>query len=60
MPQKCRNRQDPFPDLFEQPEPHIALTKAQRTELSALVTILLQEIAASLANGEASDDKDHG
>ena len=60
MPQKLRSPKDPQPDLFDRPEPHIALTKAQRTELSALVRSLMQEIAANLASGEAGHDKDHG
>ena len=60
MSQKLRSPKNPQPDLFHRPEPHIALTTTQYTELLALVRSLMQEIAANLVSGEAGQNKDHG
>ena len=45
------------PDLFEQDE---LPALSQKEQLATLVEVLLLEIAAALANGEAGDDQDHG
>jgi hypothetical protein len=46
--------------LFEGNDaPRVALATAQMVDLAALVEALLREIAAALANGEASDEQDH-
>ena len=53
MTRKAVNHQ---PDLFEDDEPPIQLTTAQRDRLTTLVQALLTEIAVALAAGEAGDD----
>ena len=47
-----RQFENPQPSLFDGDEP--------RVELATLVKALLLEIATALANGETSDDQDHG
>jgi hypothetical protein len=36
------------------------LATAQKVDLAALVEALLRKTATALANGEASDEQDHG
>ena len=48
------------PDLFEQDEPRVLPSPAQKEQLATLVEALLLEIAAALAAGEVGDDQDHG
>ena len=56
----CRSK-DPHLTLLEWNEvPRVVLAAAQMADLAALVEALLREIAAALANGEASDEQDHG
>jgi len=51
---------DPQLSLFARNEaPRVVLAATQMTDLAALVEALLREIAAALANGEASDEQDH-
>jgi hypothetical protein len=50
----------PQPDLFENDEPQIPLSPAQKARLATLVEALLIEIAAALATREAGDEQDHG
>jgi len=55
----CRSK-DPQLSLFEENEAlRVMLTTAQMVDLASLVEALLREIAAALANGEASDEQDH-
>ena len=55
----CRSR-GPHLTLFEWNEvPRVVLAAAQMADLATLVEALLREIAAALANGEASDEQDH-
>lgn len=51
-----RNALNHQPDLFEDDEPPVQLTTAQRDRLATLVQALLIEIAVALAAGEAGDD----
>jgi len=51
-----RNALNHQPDLFDDDQPPVQLTKAQRDRLATLVQALLTEIAVALAAGEAGDD----
>ena len=53
MTRKPANHQ---PDLFEEEEPPVRLTRAQKDSLARLVEALLIEIAAAPSVGEAGDD----
>jgi hypothetical protein len=58
--QKSENQQ---PSLFDEEAPRVEPSPAQRVELSALVEVLLREIAATLVdvrNGESVHEQDHG
>jgi hypothetical protein len=55
-----RQFENPQPSLFDEDEPRVELTPAQKIELATLVKALLIEIATALANGEIGDDQDHG
>ena len=57
MKHKSASRQ---PDLFEQNRLRVLPVPSNNERLAALVEVLLLEIAAVLANGEAGDDQDHG
>ena len=46
-------------NLFEEDEPRVELTVAQKVDLAALVEVLLREIATALASGESGHDQDH-
>ena len=59
MTRRAANIEDPQPGLFDQDEPNVALTPAQRARLATLVAALLMEIAVALATGEAGDEQDH-
>ena len=55
----CRSK-DLQLTLFEWNEvSRVVLAAAQIADLATLVEALLREIAAALANGEASDEQDH-
>jgi hypothetical protein len=58
MPRRIANIEEPQPGLFDQDEPSVALTPAHRARLATLVAMLLIEIAAALATGEAGDEQD--
>ena len=47
------------PSLFEEDQPRIEVSAAQRADLAMLVEALLREIAAAMASGELGDDQDH-
>jgi hypothetical protein len=55
-----RKSKNPQRELFLQDAPHVALPPTQKAQLAKLVEVLLREIAAALAAGEAGDDQDHG
>ena len=59
MTQRIANLDNPQPGLFDQDEPSVELTPAQRARLATLVVALLVEIAVALATGEAGDEQDH-
>ena len=59
MKRRSTNLEKPQPGLFDQDEPSVALTPAQKTQLATLVKPLFIEIAAALATGEAGDEQDH-
>jgi len=59
MTRRAANIENPQPGLFDQDEPRVALTPAQRARLATLVATLLLEIAVALATGEAGDEQDH-
>jgi hypothetical protein len=46
-------------NLFEEDEPRVELTVAQKVDLAALVEVLLREIATALANGESGHGQNH-
>jgi hypothetical protein len=48
------------PSLFDEDEPRVVLAAAQMVDLTALMEVLLREIATALANGEIGDEQDHG
>jgi len=56
MPGMTRKSAIHQPDLFEDDEPPVRLTTAQKDRLTTLVQALLTEIAVALAAGEAGDD----
>lgn len=58
MTRRIANIEEPQPGLFDQDEPSIALTPAQRAHLATLVATLLIEIAVALATGEGGDEQD--
>ena len=56
----CRSK-DLQLSLFEgNKAPRVVMATAQMVDLAASVEALLREIARALANGEASDEQDHG
>jgi hypothetical protein len=55
-----RQFENPQPSLFDEDEPRVELTPAEKIGLATLVKALLLEIATALANGETGDDQDHG
>lgn len=59
MTRRVANIKNPQPGLFDQDEPSIALTPAQRARLATLVAMLMLEIAVALATGEVEDEQDH-
>ena len=59
MTRRIANLDNPQPGLFDQDEPSVELTPAQRAHLTTLVATLLVEIAVALATGEAGDEQDH-
>jgi hypothetical protein len=59
MPRKSGILENRQPRLFEEIQPEIVVTPAQKEQLAILIEALLSEIAAALATGEAGDDQDH-
>jgi hypothetical protein len=60
MTHRSRNLQ---PSLFDAERPRVELRAAQKSELAAVIEMLLREIAAALAkaaSAESGDDQDHG
>ena len=55
-----RQSQELQRNLFEDKAPRVVLAAAQIAALAASVESLLGEIATALANGEASDEQNHG
>ena len=56
MTRRVANIENPQPGLFDQDEPSVALTPAQRARLATLVATLMLEVAVALATGEAGDE----
>lgn len=59
MPQRIESPEPTVPDLFELEPSRVALPPALKPQLAKLVQILLGEIAATLATGEAGNEQDH-
>jgi hypothetical protein len=55
----ARQSENLQPSLFEEDQPRIEVSSAQRADLAMLVEALLREIAITLASGELRDDQDH-
>ena len=59
MPKESKPRQSLQLALFEQGQPNVDLSPTKRPQLAALIEVLMIEIAAALAIGEAGDEQNH-
>ena len=60
MPRRTETRESMQPGLFEQGQPGVELSPTSWQDLAALIEVLMiKDIAAALATGEAGDEQDH-